>query len=346
MRHRAFRRSARTESFQLKMRIGSGLSVLLPIAILLGLGTGHSFPQIGSNLGAVIDPLVLTLLFLVFFEMRFSPLRKASDHLGFLSLAWVSNFIVIPALAWVLAVLFFGSQPALYAGLLLYLLFPCTDWFLAFTRIAGGDVALGSVLIPINLISQLLLFPIYLGLFIGSDTSLDLIGIGKTFGQWFLIPLLLAMSVRFLISKLLGPDRFEAIPRLVGSSVPWTLSVLVFCIFSFHSPQLVIHSQTFPLILLAVFMFFVLTWLMGEFFARSFRLSRPKHILFSMTTTARNSPLVLGLATIALPDQPLVYALLIIGMLVEFPHLTVLSRLFLREGRRFSPSEGHPVTST
>ncbi len=189
-----------------------------------------------------IDPLVLTLLFLVFFEMRFSPLRKASDHLGFLSLAWVSNFIVIPALAWVLAVLFFGSQPDLYAGLLLYLLFPCTDWFLAFTRIAGGDVALGSVLIPINLISQLLLFPIYLALFIGSDTSLDLIGIGKTFGQWFLIPLLLAMSVRFLLSKLLGPDRFEPIPRLVGSLVPSTLSVLVFCIFSFHSPQLVIHS--------------------------------------------------------------------------------------------------------
>ena len=344
MRHRAFRRSARTESFQLKMRIGSGLSVLLPIAILLGIGTGHFLPQIGSNLGAVIDPLVLTLLFLVFFEMRFSPIRKASDHLGFLSLAWVSNFIVIPALAWVLAVLFFGSQPALYAGLLLYLLFPCTDWFLAFTRIAGGDVALGSALIPINLISQLLLFPIYLALFIGSDTSLDLIGIGKTFGQWFLIPLLLAMSVRFLLSKLLGPDRFEPIPRLVGSLVPWTLSVLVFCIFSFHSPQLVVHSQTFPLILLAVFMFFVLTWLMGEFFARSFRLSRPKHILFSMTTTARNSPLVLGLATIALPDQPLVYAVLIIGMLVEFPHLTLLSRFLLRSRNRISPSEGNPVT--
>ena len=326
MRHRAFRHSARTESFQLKMRIGSGLSVLLPIAILLGIGTGHFFPKLEAT-GAVIDPLVLTLLFLVFFEMRFSPFTRASDHLGFLSLVWVSNFIVIPALAWLLALLFFGSQPTLYAGLLLYLLFPCTDWFLAFTRIAGG-VALGSALIPINLISQLLLFPIYLALFIGSDTSLDLIGIGKTFGQWFLIPLLLAMSVRFLLSKLLGPDRFEPIPRLVGSLVPWTLSVLVFCIFSFHSPQLVIHSQTFPFILLAVFLFFVLTWLLGEFFAEELSSLSTKTHLFSMTTTARNSPLVLGLATIATPDQPLVYAVLIIGMLVEFPHLTLLSRFY------------------
>ena len=209
---------------------------------------------------------------------------------------------------------------------------------------AGGDVALGSVLIPINLISQLLLFPIYIALFIGSDTSLDFIGIGITFGQWFLIPLLLAMLVRFLLSKVLGTDRFEPIPSLVGSSVPWMLSALVFCIFSFHTPQLVIHSQTFPFILLAVFLFFVLTWLMGEFFARSFRLSRPKHVLFSMTTTARNSPLVLGLATIALPDQPLVYAALIIGMLVEFPHLTLLSRFLSRPRNRINPSEGNPVT--
>ena len=63
-----------------------------------------------------------------------------------------------------------------------------------------------------------------------------------------------------------------------------------------------------------------------------------------MTTTARNSPLVLGLATIALPDQPLVYAVLIIGMLVEFPHLTLLSRFLLHSRNRISPSEGNPVT--
>ena len=91
-------------------------------------------------------------------------------------------------------------------------------------------------------------------------------------------------------------------------------------------------------------MFFVLTWLVGEFFAKRFRLARPQHVLLSITTTARNSPLMLGLATIALPDQPLVYAVLIIGMLVEFPHLTLLSHLLLRQDRSVSPSGGYPVT--
>ena len=49
-----------------------------------------------------------------------------------------------------------------------------------------------------------------------------------------------------------------------------------------------------------------------------------------MTTAARNAPLMLGLTTAAFPEQPLIYAALIIGMLVEFPHLTALKHLLLR----------------
>ena len=326
------------------MRIGNALSILLPLAILLGIGTGKFLSSIGERLGGLIDPLVLSLLALMFFEVRFAPLRKASNHWGFLSLAWLINFILIPVLGWGLASLFFGSQPALFAGLLLYFLFPCTDWFLAFTRIAKGDIALGSVLIPINLISQLLLFPVYLSIFFGSQISLDLMETWGTFGQWFLFPLVAAVSFRFLLSKVLSTDRFEPIPLYIGSLVPWVLSLLVFSIFACHTTQLIENPSILLPVLLAVFMFFVLTWLVGEFFAKRFQLARPQHVLLSITTTARNSPLMLGLATIALPDQPLVYAVLIIGMLVEFPHLTLLSRLLLRQDRSVSPSGGYPVT--
>ena len=64
-----------------------------------------------------------------------------------------------------------------------------------------------------------------------------------------------------------------------------------------------------------------------------------------MTTAARNSPLILGLATIALPDQPLVYAALIIGMLLEFPHLTVLSRILQQQTSRISSSQRNQVSN-
>ena len=324
-------------------RAGNSATVLLPLAISLGLAFGHFLPSLGESLVDLTDPLVLCLLALLFFEVRFAPLRDASRHLGFLSLAWVSNFLLIPVLGWGIASLFFGDQPALFAGLLLYLLFPCTDWFLAFTRIAKGDTALGSVLIPINLFSQLLLFPVYLYLFIGLQTAFDLRLMWGTVVQWFLLPFLGAVVLRLLLSKALPPIRFEPIPRFSGSLVPWVLSALVFCIFSSHANQLTAHPTAFPLILLAVFLFFVLTWLLCEFLVRRFRLGRPQHVLLAMTTAARNSPLMLGLATIVIPDQPVVYAALIIGMLVEFPHLTLLSRLLLRKESRLKASTPAPI---
>jgi hypothetical protein len=40
-----------------------------------------------------------------------------------------------------------------------------------------------------------------------------------------------------------------------------------------------------------------------------------------------------------MPDQPLIYAAFIIGMLLEFPHLTVLKHLMLRTERRMSAAQ-------
>ena len=85
----------------------------------------------------------------------------------------------------------------------------------------------------------------------------------------------------------------------------------------------------FAWVLLAVFTFFLLTFLLGEGLSRLFRLRYPEHALLTMTTTARNAPLMLAVTMAALPEQPLVYAALVIGMLMEFPHLTALRRLLL-----------------
>ena len=57
------------------------------------------------------DPIVLLLLTLVFFDARFGSEFKTSGHLGFLSLAWVANFVLIPILAWSISSLFLEISP-------------------------------------------------------------------------------------------------------------------------------------------------------------------------------------------------------------------------------------------
>ena len=39
---------------------------------------------------------------------------------------------------------------------------PCTDWYLVFTGVAKGNVPLSTSILPINLILQILLLPIFL----------------------------------------------------------------------------------------------------------------------------------------------------------------------------------------
>ena len=236
---------------------GNITPLLLPVAILVGLALGTFLPGISQSTTPWIDPLVLTLLFLLFFEIRFDPIAEISKNRSFICLVWVTNFLIVPLFAWGIATLFFKGQPALFAGLLLYMLFPCTDWFLAFTRIAKGDVALGSVLMPINLISQLLLFPVYVSFFIGLQSDFNLSSIWPTFGQWFLLPFISAMVIRYLISRFFSPPRLDFFLKSSGTAIPWVLVGLVFCIFSAHTSQLLSYPRVFALVLLAVFLFFL-----------------------------------------------------------------------------------------
>lgn len=304
-------------------------SGLLVLAILVGSVIGTISPGTGESLGSWVDPAILTLIGILFFEVRFETLKHLRGHLRFLTLAWVANFVIIPTLGYGLAAIVMGGQPPFFLGLFIYFMAPCTDWFLGFTRLAKGNVALGAVLLPINLITQLLLYPVYLGIFAQKSAESGIGEIGSTLLQWFLIPLLCGVAVHLMLGGLLKPVSFEAVLGLSGRVVPFILAVIVLGIFAANISTILEHVGTFALILVAVFVFFAATYFLVEGLSALFHLEYPERVLLTMTTAARNAPLMLGITAVAFPDQPLVYAAIIIGMLVEFPHLTILKHILL-----------------
>ena len=108
-------------------------------------------------------------------------------------------------------------------------------------------------------------------------------------------------------------------------------------IFSTHIAVILEHRAAFAWILLAVFVFFILIYFLGEAISRLAHLAYPDHALLTMSIAARNAALMLAVTMAALPGQPLIYAALIIGMLVEFPHLTALRHVLLGQRQRASP---------
>lgn len=196
---------------------------------------------------------------------------------------------------------------------------------------ARGDKALGTALIPINMFTQLLLFPFWLWLFTRHTGIVDFTIIPAALAQWFLLPLLAAQIVRFALDKLLSKSGFERLLRGIAHFVPLAIAGLILQIFAANIASIAGQLEVFLLILLAVFLFFAATFFVGEVLSRLAGLSYPQYALLVMTTAARNAPLMLAVVAIAIPDQPLILAALVIGMLVEFPHLTTLKMILLRK---------------
>ncbi len=295
---------------------------LLLIAIILGSTLGVSSPTIAENAGNYIDPTILLLIFLLLFEAPVKGVLKGITNVRFIAMSWVINFVVIPVIGFAIASLFLSGEALFFTGLVIYFMAPCTDWYLGFTRLAKGNVELGAAILPINMVSQLVLFPIYLLVF---DTVVDYKIDLSMLLEWFLKPLAAAVILRFILHRII-----DKVLPVCKALLPIVLAVLVAQIFAANIGQLMEHLSIVPLLLLAIFVFFMVTFALGELAAKWGKLAHPEHCLLAFTTGARNAPLMLGLTTVAIPDQPLIYATITIGMLIEFPHLTALKAIFLK----------------
>jgi ACR3 family arsenite efflux pump ArsB len=168
----------------------------------------------------------------------------------------------------------------------------------------------------------LVLFPIYLLIF---DTvvayKIDL----YVLLEWFLQPLLAAAILRFILHRVI--KQALVVCKVL---IPTVLMLLVGQIFASNINQLIAQLDVVPLLLLAIFIFFIVTYALAELVAKFAKLEYPEHCLLTFTTGARNAPLMLGLAMVVLPNQPLIYVTITIGMLIEFPHLIALKVLLLK----------------
>ena len=89
------------------------------------------------------------------------------------TLAITTNYVVVPLFAWSLGWLVLRDHPDLWAGVILYTLTPCIGWYLIFIDLAKGNMDWGLAMLPIDIVLQLVLLPIYLWLLIGKVVPID-----------------------------------------------------------------------------------------------------------------------------------------------------------------------------
>lgn len=139
-------------------------------AIALALLIGLQAPAISSHTAVLINPLLALLLYQTFLGVPMHNIRTAWRDHHFLSRLLLGNFLVAPALVWLLSRLFLTeAEPALLIGFVFVLVCPCVDYVLVFSDIAGGDTPRLTAATPLLMLCQMLLLPLYLRLFVGAS---------------------------------------------------------------------------------------------------------------------------------------------------------------------------------
>ncbi|WP_026688927.1 arsenic resistance protein [Alteribacter aurantiacus] len=300
-------------------------TIIIFLAVITGISLGQ-FDWFRIHLVALIVPLLVAMLYLTFLQIPFKDLKKAFKNISFTYTSLIMNFVWAPILAWLLAMVFLGNHPALYIGFIMLMVTPCTDWYLIFTGIAKGNVALSTAILPLNLILQVLLLPVYLLIFGGTSGVIEPVYLLESVGIVLLVPLALAIITKKIISN---EERRERFIIKVGPFPILFLSLAIVAMFASQGHLLMDNLELILQISIPLLLFFVINFFVGQKIGSLMGFSLPDRASFSLTTLARNSPLALAIAMTAFPDEPLIALTLVIGPLLELPILAVISRVLL-----------------
>ena len=300
-------------------------TVIMLSAIGLGLLAGRFVPAAGFY-EELITPALMAMLFGLFLSISLSDLKSGFMDLKFTLTSLAVNFLWIPILGWGLGGLFLADSPALRLGYLMLLVTPCTDWYLVFTGLARGNVPLSAAILPLNLVVQVALLPVYLIIFAGLTGRVDMELLARSIVLVLVLPFGLAQVVRRL--SLLIRVR-PVLEKIFSGGQFWFLCLAIAAMFASQADRLAGNMGLFLKLLAPVSLFFTINFVLVRWLARLMKFSFADSVSLSLTTLARNSPISLAIAVTAFPHEPLVALALVIGPLIELPILAVITQVLL-----------------
>lgn len=301
---------------------------LEPIIIVSSVLVGLMFSKvefIAQNTDYMITFFLCMMLFGLFMEVPLGELKNSFKNTKFSLTSLVINFIWTPLFGYFLATLFLKGNIDVMIGFFMLILTPCTDWYLVFTKMAKGDLTLSLSILPMNLILQIILLPIYLLIFFSSGNAMDYTQLAQSILIVIVIPFIAAQIVKYLLKN----DLKEKISELFSSLEIWFLALAVFCIFASQGKLLLDNLESVVTIFVPLVIFFATNTTIDLLLSEKVNFTYQEYASLTMTTLARNSPLALAIAINSFPSHELIAISLVIGPLIELPVLYAVSRFCL-----------------
>lgn len=301
---------------------------LEPIILIFAIIIGLIFSKIeflANNTGNLINLFLCLMLYGLFLEVPLKDLKKSFKNIKFTSTSLIINFIWTPLFGYFLGNLFLNGNIDIFIGFFMLILTPCTDWYLVFTKMAKGDLNLSLSLLPINLILQIVLLPIYLIIFFSSKNSMNFIDLGYSLLIVIVIPFILAQITKLILND----DLNEKVTSFFTDYQIIFLALAVFAIFNSNGGLLFENLDSVLTIFVPLIIFFAVNMIIDLLLSEKINFTYEEYASLTMTTLARNSPLALAIAINSFPGRELIAIALVIGPLIELPVLYLVSRFAL-----------------
>jgi arsenite transporter len=299
---------------------------LYVIVLMIAAGVGLIVPDFGAQLDATISFVIAILMYSMFSQIPFTSLKESFANRRFIWALLTVNYIAVPIVVWLLSKLL-PEYPPLLLGVYLVLLTPCIDYVIVFTALGRGNEKIILVSTPILFITQILLLPLYLLLFIEDDAA-EIVDPGpflEAFFGFIVIPLGLAIALQIFAKKSLVGNKIIDISAWLP--VPF-MALTLFVVVSSQIGKLSTYIDVIIKVIPIYIAFMIIMPIITRFIAKWFKLDigSGRALIFSGAT--RNSLVVLPLA-LAFPDNlsTLVAAIIVTQTIVELAGELIYIRL-------------------
>jgi len=305
--------------------------VFIFASILLGLILNNV--EVINNISpSLITIFLVMMLFALFMDIPVGKIGESFSNTKFTATSLIINFMWTPLLGYFLASLLLKGNLDMRIGFLMLILTPCTDWYLIFTKMAKGNLALSMSLLPINLVLQIILLPIYLLIFFSSTNTLEIANLAYSLIVFIVLPFIMAQFVKILLK---GRSSLEKITSVFSRCQTLFLCVAIFALFNRESSVLIENVDKIAVIFIPVLLFFVINCVVDYIISMRLNFRYEDYVSLTFTTLARNSPLALAIAVSSFPKNELIAITLVIGPLIELPVLYVVSKIALKFKKKY-----------